>query len=712
MAFIHLGGLPHRCTTAQLAQWVAREGRLRARQVGRVVLTRRRARVEVDDDVAVRLAKALDGCVLDGACVEAWAETGEGARTAHPHLRRLLSMLELESRAELDQVLADQRLAAAAGGVDTSVSLSGLVVVDSQVGLGGRLFVRLAKRGGKARLPPTRFGVGSPVLLARSDSTGRPCRAVVSEITSEAVHVALPESSAAPDGDSGYMLGPAQDEVARDREREALSRAMHASGDRLAQLRDLILSGDTPPGFADVPGVSFLDPGLNAAQREAVCFALSAKDVAAIHGPPGTGKTRAVVELIRQETRRGRRVLACAPSNLAVDNVFARLLAHGEGAVRIGHPARVQEDLRAHSLDGIVDAHPDLRATRKLSREVQLLFAKSRKAGRDPGAAREREQLRFEAKEILDDIRRIEEQVVEGVLDGATVVCATLTGLDSEVLGSRRFDVVVIDEACQCTEPACWIPLQRCDRVVLAGDHCQLPPTVLSMQAQRKGFAVSLLERLVKAYGAGISRQLVVQYRMHADIMAFSSAEFYRGTLEADPSVAGHLLSGLPDVRTGDELGDTPVQFIDTSGALYDEEQEPGGESKRNPDEARLVCKKVDDLLALGLSPARIAVITPYAAQVRLIRETLGQDGVEVATVDGFQGRENEAVVISLVRSNRDREIGFLCDFRRMNVALTRARRKLIVIGDSSTISVEPFYERLLDHFDHIGAYYTVWDEE
>ena len=515
-----------------------------------------------------------------------------------------------------------------------------------------------------------------------------------------------------PDSDSDWVLGPAQDEVARDRERGALSRAMHASGDRLARLREQLLPGGGPPGFAEAPEAPFLDCGLNAAQRDAVRLALSAEDFAVIHGPPGTGKTRAVVELIRQEIRAGRRVLACAPSNLAVDNVLARLLAHGEHVVRLGHPARVQQDLRAHSLDGIVDAHPDLRATRKLSREAQLLFAKSRKTGRGPGAAQEREQLRSEAREILDDIRRIEEQVVEGVLDAATVVCATLTGLDGEILGSRRFDVVVIDEACQCTEPACWIPLQRCGRAILAGDHCQLPPTVLSVQAQRKGFAVSLLERLMQAHGAEVSRQLVVQYRMHADIMAFSSAEFYGGTLEADGTVAGHLLSGLPAVRPGDELADTPVQFIDTSGALHDEEQEPGGESKRNPDEARLVCKKVDDLLALGLSPGQIAVITPYAAQVRLIRDMRGREGVEVATVDGFQGRENEAVVISLVRSNRDREIGFLRDFRRMNVALTRARRKLIVIGDSSTISAHPFYERLLDHFDRIGAYYTVWDEE
>jgi ATP-dependent RNA/DNA helicase IGHMBP2 len=269
----------------------------------------------------------------------------------------------------------------------------------------------------------------------------------------------------------------------------------------------------------------------------------------------------------------------------------------------------------------------------------------------------------------------------------------------------------VIDEACQSTEPGCWIPLLRCDRVVLAGDHCQLPPTVLSREAAREGFGVSLLERLAAMHGDKVTRLLTVQYRMHEQIMRFSSSEFYDDQLEADATVCGHRLCELPGV-TGSPLTETPVQFIDTAGASYDEEREPDGESRLNPQEAVLVARKVRALLDAGVQPVDIAVIAPYAAQVRRLRRVLaGIEGLEIDSVDGFQGREKEAVVLSLVRSNNEGEIGFLADVRRINVALTRARRKLLVIGDSATLSILPFYQRLFEYFESVGAYQTVWEE-
>ena len=278
------------------------------------------------------------------------------------------------------------------------------------------------------------------------------------------------------------------------------------------------------------------------------------------------------------------------------------------------------------------------------------------------------------------------------------------------MLGDRLFDWVVIDEACQCTESACWIPLQRGRRILLAGDHCQLPPTVISTAAAREGYARSMLERLVETHGAAITRQLDVQYRMHAAIMQFSSAQFYRGTLQADDAVRSHVLSDLPHVASS-PLTDEPMMYIDTAGASYDEEDEPDGSSRRNPAEGRLVLKKVGQLLEAGLSAADIAVIAPYAAQVRWLREHAPDPGLEIDTVDGFQGREKEAVVISLVRSNRAGEIGFLADTRRMNVALTRARRKLIVVGDSATLGGHPFYGALLEYFEATGSYHSVWEE-
>jgi predicted DNA helicase len=317
--------------------------------------------------------------------------------------------------------------------------------------------------------------------------------------------------------------------------------------------------------------------------------------------------------------------------------------------------------------------------------------------------------MRREARRLKAEARKLEQQAVESILDRAQVVCATLT-FNEELLGDRRFDLAVIDEACQSTEPGCWIPILRSDRVVLAGDHCQLPPTVLSHQATREGFATSLLERLAAHAGDLLTRQLKVQYRMHAHIMQFSSEQFYQGRLEAHDSVAAHLLSDLPSVKTS-PLTATPVTFFDTAGADWSEEAEPDGESKCNPREGEFVLKKARHLVDLGLEARDMAIITPYAAQVRWLRDHCRLDEMEIDTVDGFQGREKEAVLISCVRSNSTGEVGFLADTRRMNVAPTRARRKLIVVGDSATLGGHEFYKTLLSHFESIGAYQSIWDE-
>jgi predicted DNA helicase len=266
-----------------------------------------------------------------------------------------------------------------------------------------------------------------------------------------------------------------------------------------------------------------------------------------------------------------------------------------------------------------------------------------------------------------------------------------------------------MDEASQSTEAAAWSPLQIVDRLVLAGDHYQLPPTIISAQAAVEGFNISLLERLIEQPNQDISRRLTVQYRMHQDIMKFSSQEFYQDSLVADQSVRDHLLRDLPGL-VANELTGSSIQFIDTAGASYDESIEPEGDSLFNLSEADLVVEKVQALLDAGSSAAEIAIISPYSAQVRLLRERLLQPELEIDSVDGFQGREKEAVVVSLVRSNREGQIGFLEDVRRMNVALTRARRKLIVIGDSATVTVHPFYQRMVTYFESIGAYHSVWE--
>jgi ATP-dependent RNA/DNA helicase IGHMBP2 len=639
----------------------------------------------------------------------------QGMLTPETHFQQLFRLMALEAEAEKQAALRDLQRHTPTEAESSGNSLIHLVVREEAAGLGGRVLLTLGKRNQSLNLPWTRLGVGSPVILSEESSNQSDTldnsgwRGVVSSLRRDTIQVALsnwPE----PEADHpAFRLDRSSDEISRQRQRQALERAQTAKGTRLAALREVIFGMEVPT-FNRTENFYLLDASLNETQRLAVRFALTANDIAILHGPPGTGKTTTVVELIRQITRRGQTVLACAPSNLAVDNLLERLLVAGEHAIRLGHPARVLPELQAHTLDLLVENHPDVRLANKLARQARQLRQHAQKFSRarpEPGA---RQAMRQEAQQMLAEARQIERQVVTRLLDSAPILCVTLTGLDQELIGSRLFDWCVMDEAGQSTEPGAWIPLQYARRLVLAGDHLQLPPTVVSPEAAAAGFGVSLLERLMHSPGETIARRLGVQYRMHQTIMGFSSQEFYQDSLTADPSVRQHLLKDLPGVLDC-ELTDTPLEFIDTAGASYDEMVEPDGESRLNPMEAALVLKKVTALLEAGLAAADLAVITPYAAQVRWLREQVRSREIEIDSVDGFQGREKEAVVVSLVRSNRSGEIGFLEDVRRMNVALTRARRKLIVIGDSATIAHHPFYQRLVSYFENVGAYHSVWEE-
>lgn len=632
--------------------------------------------------------------------------------TTEDHFQCLARLLDLENQAEARRTLERTRRLKPAEAEKSGTALIDLTHVDDDAGLGGRYLLRFAKRA-RAELPWTRLDVGSPVLLSpmqpgQGQPGQGPWRGVISRRFPAAIELALDYLPDELNEVEWWRLDLANDEVALARQKSALDRACTARGDRLAELRQVLL-GQREARFSAETDEQPLNTGLNAPQQDAVRFALSARDVALVHGPPGTGKTTAVVELIRRALRRGEKVLACAGSNIAVDNMLQRLAAAGENAVRLGHPARVLPELQRHTLDLLVEDHHDVALAHKLVKEALALFRKAGRYTRAKPAPGSRQATRQEAKTLLADARRLEDQAVEQILHRAGVICATTTGLDKALLGELRFDLVVIDEACQITEPNAWIAIARAERVVLAGDHRQLPPTIVSDDAAAQGLNVSLFERLMNQTQGRLSRRLTIQYRMHEAIMRFSSDELYEGQLVADRLVAGHRLCDLPGISEN-ELTQTPLEFIDTAGAGYDEEQEPDGESRLNPAEGELVLRKVNELMQAGLTGDALAVITPYAAQARWLRERLRSPGLEVDSVDGFQGREKEAIVISLVRSNAAGEIGFLADVRRMNVALTRARRKLIVIGDSATLAADPFYRRLLDYFENQGAYRTVWE--
>lgn len=621
--------------------------------------------------------------------------------TPDQYFDQLERWLDMEGQAER-QRLVDRRQKRRSGNPErTGETLINLRMADHKSGLGGRHLIDFSKPADD-RLPMNRLKVGSPVIVSDEndlDSQGIP--GVVSRRTQTMLQVAVDRW---PDA-KRFRIDLSPDERTRTRQLAAMRRARDVRGAK-ARLRDTLLGMETPRFDKRMP-VDF-STVLNPPQEKAVRFALAARDVAILHGPPGTGKTTTLSEVIYQAVQAGAKVLACAPSNTAVDNLLERLAAQIPDVLRVGHPARVFEALRGHTLDELVENDESTEVIQEMYREAEHLMRRASKPSRSRNAHEYRNDCYAEAKSLRQHAKMMERHVVQQVLDKADVICTTLT-IDEELLGDRRFDLVVIDEACQSTEPALWQAMLRGDRLVLAGDHCQLPPTVLSKEAAREGFDVSPMERLVSQHGTDVFQRLTVQYRMHESIMRFSSDRFYDGELVADASVREHRLADLSGIAP-QEPESPIIEFWDTAGAEWHEELEPDGESKRNPQEAVWVVNQVKHFLTAGVEAEQIAVIAPYAAQVRLLRNRLQLDGLEVDTVDGFQGREKEVVIITFVRSNRTGEIGFLSDTRRTNVALTRARRALRVIGDSSTLGGNSFYSELLEYFQSTDSYRTVWE--
>lgn len=700
MDTLFIDGLPKGFGRTKLMRLLIEEGRFSQLNLGKIELKGNRAIIEFGNAQAARVAAKLDGLQVGTRKIRAWHQSGSAENDPN-YFKKLHRWLSLEAKAEQAQIAQNQR--------QSETSIARLIIKNEEVGLGGQILVRLTARNPQQSLPFSKLGNGSPIILIEEgvrDAKG--WRGVITQKRRQQIEVALnrfPE----PQGDKPtFRIQLSSDAITRQRMERALAQVAAARGNRLAELRDVLL-GKEDALFSKQPNeiAPHLLEGLNAAQQMAVAKVLSAEDVALIHGPPGTGKTTTLVSVIRAAVKRGDRVLACAPSNMAVDNLASSLVAAGETIVRIGHPARVLAHLQPYTLDAQVEQHDNYRLAKRLRKDAFGLknnAGKWRRAKPEKGA---KQAMRQEAKQLLAEARSLEARAVERVLDSAPILLSTLTALDSSLVGQRQFDLCVIDEAGQSTEPAIWIPLTRSQKVVLAGDHLQLPPTVLSQQAADEGFAVSLLEKLM-VREPDWSQQLTVQYRMNAAIMAFSSAEFYANSLTAAPTVRDHVLGEW--VESAETLLTTPITYIDTAGASYDEEREPKGRSWRNPQEADLVAKKVTQLLDANIPPNAIGVITPYSAQVRTLRN-LVDERVEVNSVDGFQGREKEAIIISLVRSNTRGEVGFLQETRRMNVALTRARRKLIVIGDSGTITAHPFFANLINYFESISAYTSIWEE-
>lgn len=495
---------------------------------------------------------------------------------------------------------------------------------------------------------------------------------------------------------------------------QALDTVIEAREGRLAHLRDIFHTYAKASEFSFAP-VRF--PWLNPSQEKAANLVLRAKDVAVVHGPPGTGKTTTLVETIYETLRRESQVMVCAQSNMAVDWISEKLTERGVNVLRIGNPTRVTDKMLQDTYERRFESHPLYDQLWGIRRNIRQIYEHRE------GSRESRHQKIARLKERAAEL---EYRINEELFDDARVIACTLTGSAHHLLTGRRFPTLFIDEAAQALEAACWIAIQKADRVVLAGDHRQLPPTIKSPAAMSGGLDKTLMQTICEKQPRCVS-MLNVQYRMADDIMQFPNKEFYDGCLYSDPSVK---YRGILD-------WDTPIEWIEaeeldasdisnsadnfdySDPITFGESSAPDGISRVNPAEAQLALQTLHDYLErigrdrILYERLDIGIISPYKGQAHLLRRMMRQDSywkpfrqlISINTVDGFQGQERDIILISMVRNNAQGQVGFLADLRRMNVAITRARMKLLIIGHSPTLCQHPFYRRLKQYTDSLHDY-------
>uniref|UniRef100_A0A8C8JZ02 DNA helicase n=1 Tax=Oncorhynchus tshawytscha TaxID=74940 RepID=A0A8C8JZ02_ONCTS len=631
---------------------------------------------------------------------------------------KTLELLQEEREAEIEETKLWQENVSLKDLQSKGVCLLKLQIGSQSTGLYGRslLLLEPRKHMGVSVLPSNNFGPGDIVGLYDLDGckpSSQLCTGVVTRISQSAVTVACEDS---PDGlnldtDALYNLMKLANDVTYKRMKKALNTLNGYSSGPASDLISVLFGYSEPGSISQPNDLSFLNSGLDESQRQAVSFALSQREVAVIHGPPGTGKTTTVVEIILQVVKRGQKVLCCAGSNVAVDNLVERLAKAKAKVLRLGHPARLLESIQKHSLDAVLAHSDNTNIIADIRKDIDKAFMGMKKMN----DKRDRIHLKREVGELRKELRTREATAIAEVLKRADVVLATNTGANDggplKNLPVDHFDWVVIDECAQALESSCWIALLRGRKCILAGDYKQLPPTIKSHTAASKGLSVSLMERLILKYGDSVVRMLTVQYRMNSNIMTWASEQMYQGQLVAHSSVEKHLLKDLPGVASVEETS-TPLLLIDTAGCGLSEMEVTDDQSKGNQGEVDIVELHIKALTEAGVKPKDIAVIAPYNLQVDLLRQRLSarHPDLEIKSVDGFQGREKEAVVLTLVRSNRKGEIGFLAEDRRINVAVTRARRHLALVCDTQTVQTHGFLKTLIDHMTQHGDVRTAFE--
>lgn len=621
-------------------------------------------------------------------------------------------LIDLEKEAEISASIDSTSSRSLDAAQKKGSTIFNLKCTNVESGLMGKSLLEFQPNKGDV-LPAHKFGPHDVVVLKPnkadpgSASLGQ---GIVYRLKDSSITVAfdeLPEDGL----DSPLRLEKVANEVTYRRMKDALIQL--SKGVQTGPAADLVpvLFGEKPPTFLNKPvQVTLFNKRLDHSQKDAISKALISKSVFLLHGPPGTGKTTTVVEIILQEIKRGSKILACAASNIAVDNIVERLFPYRVKLLRLGHPARLLPQVLDSTLDAQVLRGDNSSLASDIRKEMKVLNGKLLKT-KDRNTKRDiRKELRLLAKEE----KKRQQLAVEDVIKNADVILSTLTGAFSHSLYKTTFDLVIIDEAAQALEVSCWMALLKGTRCILAGDHLQLPPTVQSAEAEKKGLGKTLFERLAVLYGKTAMSMLTVQYRMNELIMNWSSKQLYGSKMEAHSSVSGHVLYEVENVKKTSSTEST-LLLIDTAGCDMDEKKDDE-DSTMNEGEAAVAISHAKRLVESGVNPSEIGIITPYSAQVICLKMLRGKESalkdLEISTVDGFQGREKEAIIISMVRSNSKKEVGFLSDNRRMNVAVTRARRQCCLICDTETVTAHSFLKRLIEYFEEHGEYLSASEYE
>lgn len=588
-----------------------------------------------------------------------------------------------------------------------------IAIRNSEIGRGDYLTVELERTTHQDISHQFRFG-SSVVLFSNHDAKEDRLEGTITHQTGNKMKISfrvdeLPDWSH--DGKLGIDL--LFDNNSYDEMQNALKQASNLADHQLENKLISILTEGEKPSFQNEEKF-FIPNKLNESQQQAVHKIVTANHLAIVHGPPGTGKTTTLVHAIKSLTKHyDQKILVVAPSNTAVDLLTEKLAAEGLNVIRIGNPARVSDRLLASTLEHKMADHPDMKSVKSLKKQANEFKNMAHKYKRSFGKAErdQRKALFDEAHKIGKEVEKTEQYIMDNLLSKAQVITATLVGANHYTVRNLKYNTVVIDEAGQALEPACWIPILKAEKVILAGDHFQLSPTIKSSEAGRNGLSKTLLEKSVSLHPESVVL-LNEQYRMHESIMGYSSQVFYNSQLHAHHAVARHLVFA----------DDEPLAFIDTAGCSFDEKLD--GTSTTNPDEATFLVTHLSALIQELESRETIvdfpsiAIVSPYKQQVQILKMLVEenellmahQDKISVNTIDSFQGQERDIVYISLTRSNADGSIGFLADTRRMNVAMTRARKKLVVIGDSATLSKAKFYADFITYAEKLNAYHSAWE--